>query len=331
MRVLLTGATGFIGKAIAAELEDGEFDVIPVGGPLSLMLSVGSPSVTCDVSSRESVMNLASIGKVDAVVHAAGLAHRFHLGNSFDFASVNIEGVRNVAELAVKMGAAHLVLLSSVLVYGDAGNNPSAEITEDFPCVPKGIYGKSKLGGENAAREVCEQNSLSLTILRLVPTIGEASKGNFAKLVRAIDRRMFVWVGRGENRKSMIYVRDVARAVKSVLVYKGAAVEIFNLAAPASSMKNIVEEVARTTGRRIPRFVIPQAPLLKLLRSMVRLALSKRLAVISDTLEKWCSDEVYSAQKIECCYGFKTSTTVLEAVRLDVNAYLQNVGSRTNN
>src|SRR6185295_4286582 len=107
----------------------------------------------CDVCDTADIEKLLPVGEVDAVVHAAGLAHRFKGGDPRDFARVNTEGVRNIAGLAAKLKAKHFVLLSSVLVYGAAASPSTDEISEDTPCLPKDTYGESKLKGEQAARE----------------------------------------------------------------------------------------------------------------------------------------------------------------------------------
>lgn len=325
MRVLLTGATGFIGKAILDELQNKGFEVFPVGGPRSRNIPTDSRPITCDVADPDDVLRLTSMRDIDAVVHAAGLAHRFTDGDPKDFVRTNVDGVRNVAQVAVKLGAKQFLLLSSVLVYGDVKSSPTVNVTEEFPCLPKDIYGESKLLGEQAAQEVCEKHSLSLTILRLAPTIGEGSKGNFSKLVRAMDRRMFLWVGRGENRKSLVYVGDAGRAVETILRQKKEGIEIFNVAAKPRKMNEIVGEIASSIGHNIPKVSLPPAFLQRVLSLIYKAPLMKWAGHANDTIRKWCSEEIYSAEKLKDEYGFTPDTDILEAVRRDVKFYLQYV------
>ncbi|MEP6850440.1 MAG: NAD-dependent epimerase/dehydratase family protein [Acidobacteriota bacterium] len=323
MKVLLTGATGFIGNAIFAELRGKGFEIIPVGGPHSS----GSDIVSCDISNRETVMELSSFGEVDAVVHAAGLAHRLKSGSPQDFIRTNVDGVRNVAELAVQLGAKRFVLLSSVLVYGQAAEKVNEPLGEQTPCVPTDVYGRSKLGGEKAAQEVCESNSIALSILRLVPTIGEGSKGNFTKLIGAIERGQFIWVGKGENRKSMIYVCDVARAVRVFLKAGETKTGIFNVAASPITMNELVAAIARTLGKKVPAARIPAVPVSMSLRLLAHIPFAGSIGALSDTIAKWLSDEVYSTAKIEKEIGFKPKTSLIVAAGRDVTYYMKNAGS----
>ncbi|MEP7076927.1 MAG: NAD-dependent epimerase/dehydratase family protein [Acidobacteriota bacterium] len=325
MKVLLTGATGFIGNAILTELRGKGFEIIPVGGPHSSRSDI----LSCDISNREAVMELSSVGKVDAVVHAAGLAHRLKGGIPQDFNRTNVDGVRNVAELAVQLEAKRLVLLSSVLVYGKAAEKAIEPLGEQAPCVPTDAYGQSKLDGEKAAREVCEKNSVALSVLRLVPTIGEGGKGNFAKLIRVIDRGQFIWVGKGENRKSMIYVGDVARAVRAVLKAGNTKPGIFNVAASPITMNELVAEIARTLGKKVPAARIPAVPVSLSLRVLAHIPFAGSIGGLSDTIAKWLSDEVYSTAKIEREIGFKPKTSLAVAAERDVTYYMKNAGSNS--
>ena len=108
------------------------------------------------------------------------------------FTGLTLVASKTPRNFAVGQGAKHFLLFSSTLVYGRRSG--AVPITEEDECRPLDAYGRSKLEGENAAKRVCESAGIALTIFRPAPIIGEGSQGNFARLIRTIDKRRFVWV-----------------------------------------------------------------------------------------------------------------------------------------
>ena len=175
-----------------------------------------------------------------AVIHAAGLAHRKFKPE--EYRAVNVELTRAVAQAAAAARVPRLVLVSSVSVY--AGGTP---------------YAVSKLEGERVAAA----SFRDVVILRPATIIGEGDPGNVRRLIDAIARRRFVWIGRGENRKSLVHREDVARAC---LVAINAAPGVYNVAGDAPQMREIVALIARRLGRSplhipIPDVLLRRAPL----------------------------------------------------------------------
>jgi UDP-glucose 4-epimerase len=324
MRILVTGASGFLGKAIVAELLRENFEVYGLG---SLRTREGGgvdgPNfLRADITDRASLGRVESIGQVDVVIHAAGLAHQFGPTAAEKFRAVNVEGTRNVASLAARLNAVHFILISSVAVYGNSKlSTDGVLIEEDSACAPESVYAESKLESEKAAAETCAENSIGLTILRPATIIGENDRGNTARLIKAVDRRKFLWIGKGENRKSLIYKDDVAAACLSVLRQKTIRTEIFNVTAAPISMKEIVSEIALGLDRTIPKIVVPPGLLKSLFRVNEKSLKVGKIQKISGTIEKWLSDDVFSGEKIAREYGFRAATPIEEALRRQVASY----------
>jgi nucleoside-diphosphate-sugar epimerase len=314
MKVLVTGATGFVGKALIGELRERRAEIISVAGPNN-----ANADHAVDVGDRAQVQRLAIAGGIDAIVHLAGLAHRFGRTSDDEFRRVNIDGVENIAELGARLGAKHFLLFSSTLVYGRPRN--TGPITETEQCDPIDPYGMSKLEGETAACRVCESAGIALTIFRPAPIMGEGSKGNFSRLIAAIDRRRFIWVGKGTNLKSVVYVGDVARAAAEVLATGGRGTQTFNITADPVRMSEIVDAIADKLGRKVPPVHLPA--------SAVRIAASaasvaggkfKRMRAMLDT---WLGDDVYANNRLRGAYGYTPSTPLDEAVGREVEYYLK--------
>lgn len=332
MKVLVTGATGFVGREIVAELAKLQIEVIQVGGrnkpPEDSDNCSAQNFFAADISDYRTLSVVEKIGRVDAVIHSAGLAHQFGKIERERFEAVNVCGTKNVVELAVKLKARQFILIGSTAVYGIKketeklrGSLNVIEINEKTECRPENFYAESKLTAEKAARGICEENRVALTILRLAPVVGEGSAGNAARLIAAIDDGKFLWVGAGENYKSLVYKRDVARACSRVLLNKKAGTEIFNIAAAPIKMAEFVETIAKNLDRRILPVKIPARLVETVFRFNRKIFGVKRINELEETIEKWLSDDVYAAGKIADVYGFEPEITIETALERQVEAY----------
>jgi len=332
MRVLVTGATGFIGREIVSELSKNDIEVIPVASAKSRTLKISQENLltnfyTADISSYENLAELAKLGKIEAVIHAAGLAHQFGTIEKAKFDAVNVEGTKNVTRLAGELSARQFLLMSSTAIYGikkaDADKNGKSRIIidETADCSPQTLYAESKLEAERVAIKICEANKIALTILRLAPVIGEENVGNAARLVRAIDNRRFFWIGNGENLKTLIYKTDVARACVNILINKKGETEIFNVAAEPIKMTDLVGEIAKHLDKQILKISIPPKILRLFFQLNAKLFGLKKVQKLSETVEKWLSDDIYSAKKIKQVYGFQPKFSIAEAIIRQVDRY----------
>ena len=317
MKILVTGASGFVGTATTVHLETLGHEVIQLIGPSR---AAGPASFPVDLADESTFPDPRSFSPIDAVVHCAGIAHRFGPAAQKDFERVNVRGVENTLRFAVQAGAKHFVLISSVLVYGTP---PNAEpITEDYPTTPDDDYGRSKLEGERVAIKMCGDASIRLSILRPAPIIGEGSRGNIARLIRAIDRRRFVWVGDGRNKRSFVYVGDVARAIGAVLDRSNQELSIFNLAGQSMTVAELVALIEEKLERRTPRLRIPGATVRAIDRIAAVVKQIPSVERVRRTLATWMADAVYSGENIERNLGFVPETTIREAIGREIDHYL---------
>jgi nucleoside-diphosphate-sugar epimerase len=227
------------------------------------------------------------------------------------------------------LGAKHFILIGSTAVYGikptirkSAGSSSEkfVSIDENTETVPQTLYAQSKLEAEMVCKEFCESKNMPLTIFRLAPVIGEANVGNVARLIKTIKNGRFIWVGKGENYKSLIYKNDVARACVELVRRKNGATEIFNLAAPPVKMKDFVNEIAKHLERKIYNLHVPKEFFESVFWIDAKFTKIKKIGKIRDTIEKWLSDDVYSAAKIAKKYGFETKTSIFEGLEKQVKA-----------
>lgn len=331
MKVIVTGASGFIGREIVSELRARDFWVI------ALQNSPFDPAednsnlerFSIDITNYENLSLLESLKDVKAIVHSAGLAHQFGDTKKEEFERVNVQGTENVLRLAAKLKVEHFILIGSTAVYGILPKTEKRNVyTENAPTEPRTAYAESKLAAERICQKMCRENAVNLTIFRLAPVIGEANVGNVARLIAAIDKRRFVWIGRGENLKSLIYKRDVARACVELIEKKQPREEIFNLAAEPVLMRDFVAEISKNLNRKVFPAMIPAILLRSVSRTNAKLFKVKKIEKLSETIEKWLSDDIYSAKKIAEIYGFRPQTSIFEALAKQVAHYRASRGEQ---
>lgn len=316
MKVLVTGAFGFVGTRTCAQLERDGHMVIRVGHGGGEQTDGSSFSV--DIGDAEEFSKLGDIGGIDAIVNCAGLAHRFGKVSKDQFQRVNVEGVRNLANFAAANHVERFVQMSSVLVYGRL--HSKEPVSEFHPLAPHDDYGISKLEGERAATAICEDAGIKLIILRPAPLIGEGSFGNVSRLIHAIDSRRFVYIGDGMNERSFVYVADVARAISIVL---GSTDEssVFNVVGGSLSVDDLVKTISARLGKRGPSVRIPKSA------AAIGLSVARTLAIVpiidkyKRTLETWLADAVYSGQALHEL-GFRPVTGIEEGLNREVDHYL---------
>ena len=312
-RLLITGSAGFLGSRIVRLAHEVGWQVrgfdrnprFEIDGVETLVGDIG-----------DTAMLRKACEGVTAIIHAAGLAHIFGPGSrdSALFNAVNEEGTSCLVEAALACGVSHVVLVSSVSVYGDY---LGTICDETVPCHPKGPYAISKWRGEVRATERMAMGPSSLTILRFATIYGEGDRGNVAKLIGALNHRRFIWPGSGQNQKSLIYKEDAARACLRALERPLSGTEVFNVSARPASMREIVSAICQALGRPVPRLGIPLA-LLKAAR-----VISCRMGdpgQLGQRLERFIHDDVYDGSRFESTFDFRPAISLSEGMRREVDS-----------
>lgn len=324
-KILVTGASGFVGNSLVIELQNvAKYEVYGLIGSrkgIETNCEIGLENIfQSEISDYETLKKAEELKQTDILVHTAGLAHQFGRVKKEDFWRVNVQGTENICRLAQKIGVEHFILISSVAVYGDYRGRA---IDETFVCNPHGFYAESKLESERSAIEFCEGNNIRLTILRLATVIGEGDRGNTARLITTVDKGRFIWVGNGSNKKSLIYKKDAAKGIRQVIEAKESfKTEIYNLTGEVVSMREVVEAIAENLVKKTPRLKIPENVFRRFFRVNKTGLSFEYLKKIEKTFEKWLADDIFSGKKFSEKFDFKPETTVYEALAKQVDYYL---------
>lgn len=258
-RLVITGARGFIGRALVARATAAGHQV------LALSRSDGS------VASYEDADSLAqACTGADAIVHLAARAHRGGTQEDFD---VNVRATRAIAQAAVRAGVPRLVLVSSIGVNGNVTRRKPFD--ESDPPAPVEPYAHSKLRCEQELRAVVGGSRTRWTIVRPPLVYGPDAPGNFGRLVRAIRRGLPMPLASVRNRRSLLGVDSLADALLLCALDPRAADQLFLLAdAEDLSSAEIVRCIARGLGQPARLWSVPPT----LLKAAATLAGRARLA-----------------------------------------------------
>jgi nucleoside-diphosphate-sugar epimerase len=214
-KILLTGASGFLGLTVYSYLKSKQFNVI------TLSRSRES-DVVCDLSKNSPLLLNESI---DLVIHSAGKAHSIPRTETQkqEFYDVNVIGTQNLLKGLENTGLPkQFIFISSVSVYG---LETGLLIKEDAPLLAKDPYGLSKISAEHSVADWCAQNNVVCTILRLPLLVGDNPPGNLGAMINAIEKGFYFNIGGGKAKKSMVLASDVAHFIPIVAAVGG----IYNL------------------------------------------------------------------------------------------------------
>jgi nucleoside-diphosphate-sugar epimerase len=259
MRILLTGASGFVGRAtLRAALAAGhEVRAVVRQGeaPAPPAQVVRIPDLASYTGWRD------ALDGVDTVVHLAARVHvmRDRGADSLAaFRAVNVDGARHVASAAAEAGVRRFVFVSSVKVHGEASHD--APLTADSPLAPSDAYGRSKAEAEDALREMESRTGVGVVVVRPPLVYGPGVGANFLTLLKAVSRGWPLPLGRVDNRRSLIYVDNLADLLLLAAVHSAAAGRAFLAAdGPAVSTPELIRRMGRALDRPVKMPAVPES------------------------------------------------------------------------
>ncbi len=297
MNALVTGGTGFIGSRHIINLVSNGINV----RLLSRRKVEGFETVICDFQS-DSIPNDALLG-IDIVFHIAGFSHDMRDANQIKdlYQKVNIDATVALAKLAVKSGVKKFIFVSSVKAGGMTTLRQCTKETDQGK--PDGVYGETKREAELKLLAIGRESGMHVSIIRPSLVYGPSVKGNFELMLSGIKKGWFPPLPETGNRRSMIHVDDLVRAILLVEEDDRANGEIF-IATDGKlySSRQIYNAMCNVIGKKIPSWSVP-----KLVFDIVALTSPR----IRYKVDKLLGDECYSSEKLESL-GFIAKRTLGE-------------------
>lgn len=268
-KVLVTGATGFVGSHLVRHLAEKGYKVCGVSR------KEVSPFPKINNYEHAKIQDVYSVGAwqslladVDIVVHLIAKTHSSDSGDLKalpDYRHINVDITKALLDASSAAEVKRFIYLSSIKAVGE--ETPiDKPFTEESPCHPVDSYGISKREAEELVLSYKEKMD---TIVFRPPLIyGPSVKGNFLRLLKAVDRGFPLPFGMIENARSMLYVGNLTDAILTCLQSEKAAGQIYHVAdSETPSTKEIMVEIGRHLGKK-PRLVPVPKAILKLIGIM---------------------------------------------------------------
>ncbi|NOY71744.1 MAG: SDR family oxidoreductase [Gammaproteobacteria bacterium] len=280
MRLLLTGATGFLGAAIAKRLmSDANHELVLAvrrvlpGHVLNVKsVLVGDLSAATDWAS--------ALSGIDVVVHTAARVHVMN-DNATDpldaFRKVNFEGTMALAQQAVRAGVRRFVFISSIKVNGEE-TMPGKPFTADDLPGPVDPYGVSKAETEQALRALSVETGIEVVIIRPVLVYGPGVKANFNSMMKWLSKGGALPLGSIYNKRSLVALDNLVDLIVICIEHPAAANQVFLVSDGEDlSTTELLQRVGNALGVRARLLPVP-AILIKFAAGLLgKHAMSQRL------------------------------------------------------
>ena len=293
MTILVTGASGFVGRSFVAALRQAGHAVRTAGHT--------SPSVDYRIALGPGADWSAAVAGCETVVHAGALVHVLDSKAAAvaRFDDINTQGTLVLAEAAARAGVASFIFISSIAAMGDIGDQPARETDPAKPTTP---YGRSKHLAELGLAEIADRAGLVVTCLRPPLVYGPDAGGRFAQMLAWCDKRLPLPFGGIDNQRSYLGVDNLADAVCAAVARPRPG--IYHLADRGSlSTPQLLELVGQGLGKPARIVTIPKWGM-DVLRSM---GLAQPIDKLTQTL-------LLDTSKFEGAFGWSPPVALQDGI-----------------
>lgn len=258
-RVLITGATGFVGSVLMAELKK--------SSNVKVISAVRKPNTSVDDTTivvgdiNGSTDYSAVINRVDVVIHCAARAHIMKDESTdplVEYRKVNLEGTLNLAKQAIRAGVKRFVFISSIKVNGERSSIGKPFKHGDI-CNPLDDYGVSKSEAELQLIELSNATGLEVVIIRPTLVYGPGVKANFASLMNLVSKGIPLPFGCiTQNKRSLVSITNLVDLIITCIDHPKAANQVFLVSDDQDvSTSEMVLEMAKALGKPTWQLPIP--------------------------------------------------------------------------
>ena len=259
MKILVTGASGFVGGALVQQI-NGLHDIqVLTRKPIDLLTPDVQQLVAANIFAADLPEN------IDVIIHLAGRAHILNEQTTdplSEFRKVNVEGTLELARQALEKKVKRFIFMSSIGVNGSV--TLQQPFTEDAIPQPHADYAVSKLEAEHELKKLFAGSDTELVIIRPPLVYAAHAPGNFARLLKLVASNLPLPFAGTNNKRSFVALENLVDFIQTCIEHPNAANQTFLVADQTPiSTRELVQYLKQGMGKPARFIYIPQ-PLMKL-------------------------------------------------------------------
>lgn len=308
-RVLVTGATGFIGGRLAQRLalEEGAI-VTGTGRNLTAVPFLPDAGVTLQAADlRDEAALTTAVAGQDTVFHvAAWLGRKGQDAAAYD---LNVTATERLVRLAAEAGVRRFVLVSSVAAYGWPQRR-NVDETHPLDTAQPELYGRTKAQGEIAGLALAQSLGLDFTIVRPGMVYGPRSDGWTINMLKLVQSGTPVIFGDGSGHAYPIYIDNLIDGMLLTAVHPAAVGQAFNMCEPSITLKQFFTYYGDMCGKRPRRLPLWAANSVLIINKLFRL----QLPINRERIKRYTLYADYPATKAETMLGYQIRVPIDEGM-----------------
>ncbi|MCA9520189.1 MAG: NAD(P)-dependent oxidoreductase [Myxococcales bacterium] len=324
-RVVVTGAAGFIGAAVASRLARQGVDVIALDLRPPSAATEGIVAVRCDICDARAVARLVrGHAPIDAVVHTAAIVDDF--GDPALFRRVNVEGTLNLMRAAESVGVKRFVHLSSIVVCGD---DPGFDVSEEAPYGPSGApYTDTKIESEAIARQFHAAGRLDVAVVRPGDVYGAESVPWVVRPLIMLRDGLFLFFDEGAGLIANTYIDNLVDGIGLALERPEASGQVYTITDGApTTFRSYLSLLAAAGGFAPPKRSVPMGAALAIAAAAeLALPLVGQKPPFSRAAVRWVGRRAtYSIEKARRELGYRPMIELAEGMEA-IGQWLRRIG-----
>lgn len=320
-RILVTGASGMIGRAVVERLlRENKSDIkVQVRNGLQARAAVGESIDFTRLQLEE--LDFTRVGDremryltkgCDIVIHCAGLVHQPDALYQ-EYEVVNVRATQLLAEACGTNNVKSLIFLSSSAVYGPG---PFDMIAESGPLKAVTPYAVSKMTSENWLQSF--QGIPKVIILRPSLVFGEGDRGNLLSLIRNVKEGKYKHIGGADASKSLIYSKDLALVIGLCVNTLPDGLQIFNVANPKPvTVRELTEAIAQALNMPAKIASVPEG-VFRIGAKVAQIFMQEKSPITIDQVNKLTTNTTASVTKLVQATGFKPESSLDGALKAEI-------------
>ncbi|MGN8261161.1 UDP-glucose 4-epimerase family protein [Pseudomonas sp. SMSB3] len=317
MKVILTGASGFVGAAVLKALcRDAETQVIlPLRSPLR---QAPAEVITYQIGDLTDDQSRAlETHRPEVIIHCASRVHVMADTSEnplAEYRRTNVDGTLSLARAASKAGARRFIFVSSIKVNGEQTPPGKPYRADDQPC-PVDPYGISKLEAERGLLALGEESGMEIVIIRPVLVYGPGVKANFLNMMRWLDRGVPLPLGAIHNHRSLVALDNLVDLIITCVDHPAAAGQVFLVSDDEDlSTTELLARMAGALGKTPRLLPVPARVLRAVASAMGKTSFSQRL----------CGSLQVDIGKTRDRLGWQPPVSVDSALRATAKSFQEN-------